>query len=295
MQLITFASAAAAIISTASADVSRNAVDLQKSCDTSKPLARVINRCDYPVYLWSVFKGNGCPSDAMVTLKKGEVYQENYIKASEGGETGVSIKISRTKQCKGNDITQLEYFLEDRSSVDQKFHFNYLDVSYVDCVKDCPSKQEGFYLKAGTQSGEFASSAQNTWCPILSCSDPAACAKMAYILPDDTQTKTCALSQNMEFYMCGSQAPSSGDVNTAPPKEPEVPKQPATNAPPKAVSTPANYKVNAAAVTPAPEIKEQKPPKIKTNVVYVTKYEYVNAKRHDHAHAHARRHQNFHA
>jgi hypothetical protein len=53
--------------------------------------------------------------------------------------------------------------------------------------------------------------------------------------------------------------------------------------------------IKAAAVTPAPEVKAENVNGglTKTQVVYVTQYEYVNAKRH--AHDHARRHQPFHA
>ena len=297
MQLITFLSATTAMVATASA---KTAVQLGQEYDASIPAARVINRCDYPVHLWSVFKGTGCPSEGMVTLKQGETYSENYQPATDG-KTGVSIKISKTEQCKGNDIVQLEYFLEKEKDK-EAFHFNYLDVSYVDCLDgDCPTKSEGFYLKAGTQTGAHTASAGNTWCPVLSCHDAISCAKVAYILPDDVQTKTCDLDQSMDFYMCGGEAPS-GDYDSAP--------APASSSEEAASSTVASsvvapssstvddsYKIKAAAVTDAPEVKdvEKQSQKTKTQVevVYVTAYEYVNAKRH--AHGHARRHAPFHA
>lgn len=301
MQLVSYLSAAAAIVSIASAE--RSAVALNKEKDNGQGCARIHNRCDYDVYLWSVLKGTGCPDSGMVTLKKGESYSENYAKASQWGAQGVSIKVSKTQQCKGSEITQLEYFVDDRDTTDSKFRFNYLDVSYVDCDKDCPTRKEGYYLVAGKQSGDFKASAANTWCPVLSCHDAASCSKMSYVLPDDVQTKSCGLTQDMDFYMCGSQAPSDDDNKPAPSPSPssssskkvETPK-PATTLSKASSSSAANYKVNAAAVTNAPEIKEQlKTPKVKTQLVYVTKYEYVNAKRHDHAHAHARRHQILHA
>ncbi|OAL47771.1 hypothetical protein IQ07DRAFT_601822 [Pyrenochaeta sp. DS3sAY3a] len=283
MQLITFLSAASAMVATASA---RSAVELNKECKKSEPYARIVNRCDYPVYLWSVYKGDGCPTDQMVTLKKGETYNENYAEPL-GGDVGVSIKISKTKTCKPNDIVQLEYYLERNKGA---FNFNYLDVSYVDCLgNDCPTKKEGYYLQSGNQTGKVTASAANTWCPILACNDPVSCAKMSYILPDDVQTKTCDLDQNMDFYMCGGEAPTE-DYDSAP----------ASADKPAATSTQdsysENFKVDAAAITNAPEIKEpEKGHKTKTHVevVYVTAYEYVNAKRH--AHGHARRHQPFHA
>lgn len=303
MQLITFISAVAATIATVSADAAnRNAVTLNAKCDTSRPYARIINRCDYPVNIWSVLKGDGCPTNQMVTLKKGEIYSENYITAKESGDgRGVSIKISKTEQCKGNDITQLEYFLDNRDETPEKFRLNYLDVSYVDCASDCPTKKEGYYLQAGSSTARAArASADNSWCPVLSCSDPVSCAKMSYILPDDVQTKTCDLDSSMDFYMCGSQPPSGDDDKPASSAPASTSKKPDASSP-KASSTvkapsSADYKVNIAAVTPAAEVKDTvKTPKVKTKVVYVTAYEYVNAKRHEHAHAHARRHQPFHA
>lgn len=302
MQLTTFLSTAVAV-ATVSADVARTAVNLQKSCDMSQPYARIINRCDYPVNIWSVFKGKGCPVDAMVTLKKGEVYAENYAVANDNFEnTGVSIKISKTQECKGNDITQLEYFLDNRTSTEEPFRLNYLDVSYVDCVSDCPTKKEGFYLSAGSSaSRSVKTAADGSWCPTLACSDAASCAKMAYILPDDVQTKTCDFQSSMDFYMCGSQPPSGDDtpVSSAPAsssKKVETPAyKPATTLKP-VISSAVAYQAKVAAVTNAPKIDDViKAPKVKTKVVYVTAYEYVNAKRHEHAHAHARRHQPFNA
>ncbi|KAH8709985.1 hypothetical protein GQ44DRAFT_776919 [Phaeosphaeriaceae sp. PMI808] len=291
---------AAAAVATVSAKASRNAVTLNQSCDKGKALARVINRCDYPVYLWSVYKGDGCPTDEMVVLNKGESYSENYEKAWDGkfaNDQGVSIKISKNKQCKGGDITQLEYFLDNRPQTNKAFQLNYLDVSYVDCLSgDCPTKNEGYYLQAGTQAARTArTSADGSWCPILACKDAASCATMSYILPDDVQTKSCDFDSSMEFYMCGSQPPSADDNKPAPASS----KQPESSAPKPATTSkaPSNveYKANVAAVTNAPEVKEPKAPKVKTKVVYVTAYEYVNAKRHEHAQAHARRHQPFHA
>jgi hypothetical protein len=97
--------------------------------------------------------------------------------------------------------------------------------------------------------------------------------------------------------MCGSEAPSGDDTASPAPASSKK----AESSSPKASSTvkaptSADYKVNVAAVTPAAEIKDSvKTPKVKTKVVYVTAYEYVNAKRHEHVHAHARRHQPFHA
>lgn len=298
MQLTLLSAAAAAMAVTVSAG--KTAIQLNKECDLSKPNARVINRCTYPVYLWSVWKNMGCDTSAMVTLKPGEIYSENY-QYPDGGDQGVSIKVSKSTECTGGNLVQLEYFMEKRP--DKKPYWgNYLDVSYVDCLGgDCPTKKEGYYLQAGSQTARAAkASADKSWCPILSCGDPISCAKMSYILPDDVQTKTCDLESSMDFYMCGAHAPSDDDskpASSAP--APASSKKAESPAPKPTPTKPAynedSYKVNAAAVTPVAEIKDAVKPKVKTNVVYVTEYKYVNAKRSEHAHAHARRHQPFHA
>ncbi|KAF3043627.1 hypothetical protein E8E12_001367 [Didymella heteroderae] len=299
MQLITVLSVAASMAATASA---RSAVTLNSECDTSKPMARVHNRCNYDVYLWSVYKGDGCPTDEMVKLKSGETYQENYADP-KGGDVGVSIKISKTQQCKGNDITQLEYFIQKNSP---GFNYNYLDVSYVDCPSnsgDCPTRQEGYYLVAGAQTGAVKASAANTWCPVMSCNDPTTCNKISYVLPDDVQTKTCEPDQNMDFYMCGGEAPGDESSSSSAPSSSAAPSSTkASSTKAAATSTAASssadsyddFKVEAAAVTPAPQAEQvNNAQKTKTEVVYVTAYETINAKRH--AHGHARRHQPFHA
>ncbi|KAH6611964.1 hypothetical protein C7974DRAFT_438139 [Boeremia exigua] len=298
MQLITVLSVATTMVATASA---RSAVALNKECDTSKPMARVHNRCKYDVHLWSVYKGDGCPTDEMVTLKSGETYQENY-QDPKGGDVGVSIKISKSQECKGNYITQLEYFIQKNSP---GFNYNYLDVSYVDCPSndaDCPTRQEGYYLSVGSQQGAVKASAANTWCPVMTCSDPASCNKISYVLPDDVQTKTCEPDQNMDFYMCGGSGPDEeSESSAAPSAAPSTSEKPSSSAQATSsavASSKATYeedfKVAAAAVTPAPEPEVvQQSQKTKTEVVYVTAYETINAKRH--AHGHARRHQPFNA
>ncbi|KAF1830043.1 hypothetical protein BDW02DRAFT_508531 [Decorospora gaudefroyi] len=300
MQLITLLSTASAIVATAFADSANrgNAPFLNANYIASKPYARIVNRCDYDVNLWSVLKGDGCPADGMVTLKTGESYLENLHNSTDS--VGVSIKLSKTEKCKGNDITQLEYFFQD----DDVLQMNFLDVSYVDCEGlDCPARKDGYYLVAGNQVGTASAKNDNTWCPILACSDAATCDTMSYVLPDDVQTKTCALDQNIDFYMCGSEAPS-GDYESAPvASASSIDEVESSTAAPTSTSASSSddetsteeVAVAAAAVTDAPEVKQAQNDnqKTKTKVVYVTAYEYVNAKRH--AHDHARRHQAFHA
>jgi hypothetical protein len=305
MQLTTFLSTAT-MVAIASATFERTAVALNEDCNLEKPHARIINRCDYDVHLWSVYKGEGCPTTGMVTLKTGETYAENYLDSTDS--TGVSIKISKTQECKGNDIVQLEYYIENES---KEYNYNYLDVSYVDCTgEQCPTKQEGYYLVSGDQSNvKYAAAADNTWCPVLACHDPISCAKISYIDPNDTQTKTCDPKQNIDFYMCGGDAPTEdyepvAQSSSAAPSASSTKQVQSSTAAPISTSDSSSdeatytddYKVAAAAVTTAPEAKAVENANsglTKTKVVYVTAYEYVNAKRHDHGHA--RRHQPFHA
>jgi hypothetical protein len=302
MQLITLLSAAAAV-TTVSANAVAFSAEYQKNPQAH---ARVVNRCNYPVHLWSVYHVTGCPIDQMITLQTGESYTENYQNQTDG--VGISIKISKDKRCNQGHITQLEYLKNGYGDV------NYIDVSYVDCGGlDCPTRQDGYYLIAGTQTGKQKASIDNRINPVLSCHDQASCDKISYVLPDDRQTRSCMLDANMDFYMCGGQAPSDSDDSaisiSAPPKpstqvststpQPSTAAKPTTTLHKVVSSSAAGYEAKAqvAAVTPAPEIKEDKPKAVKTEIVYVTAYEYVNAKRdaHAHGHAHARRLQPFNA
>ncbi|EDU45607.1 hypothetical protein PtrSN002B_005344 [Pyrenophora tritici-repentis] len=313
MQLTTLLSTSAMVATTYAL---RTAVTLNAIADASKPYVRVINRCPYDVHLWSVFKGDGCPTDGMVTLKTGGTYTENYAdKAADLGDgdnhTGISIKISKTEECKGNDITQLEYFQEFTGALD--FQMNYFDVSYVDCLGgDCPARNDGYYINVGDQQGKNKASSDGKWCPCHGCHDQASCDAISYVLPDDVRTLTCNHFQNIDFYMCGGNPPSDEDDSPAPPKsssspapKPSKAKPTSTPVPSSSSPTPEVYAADATpssspspsptseppTTTPAPT---SEPPKItKTEFVYVTAYEYVNAKRH--AHDHARRHQQFHA
>lgn len=251
-------------------------------------VARVHNRCPYPVYLWSVKKDEqGCADSDMTVLKPGEMYSEKY--RDEYDNIGVSIKISKSNRCKGLlsaneniDITQLEYFINHASP---DFHFNFLDVSFVDCLgEDCPGRDK-FYLKSGNNGDArlATAGADRAVCPILKCSSKEECATMAYILPDDVQTKTCEPAADMDFYMCVDN-PEDGPTAEEPEEE-EKPKPSPAKEPKVANKAAANSQV-----TPAPQDVPVKEKKIKTEVVYVTKYEYVNAKRHAHGHAHKRFH-----
>jgi hypothetical protein len=291
MRFSTIASAAAiapALVSAASL------ADLKNNLGS----ARVHNRCDYPVYLWSVKKDMGCSAAAMKTLKPGESYSEVY--RDDHSDVGVSIKISKTQQCKGNDITQLEYHINHASEL---YHHNYLDVSFVDCIGEtCPGR-DGFYLKSGNNGDErLATQGEDkAICPIISCDSLESCGNPraadnlydVYINWDDRATKTCEPAADTDFYLC-----VSSPDEEAPKQEEEDEEKPAPSSSEKEeVATPTldvaakAKEVNAAQITSAPEKPVNEKPNVKTEVVYVTQYEYVNAKRHAHGH----RHQHFRA
>lgn len=281
MRFTTFASAAA--LAPALVSASYNA-DLKENLGT----ARVHNKCDYPVYLWSVKKDQGCESGSMKTLKPGESYSEKY--RDDYDETGVSIKISKSTKCKGTyhdeiDITQLEYHINHDNP---DFLYNFLDVSFVDCLSGtCPGRDK-FYLKSGN-NGDVrlaTAGADKAICPILSCSNADECATMAYILPDDVQTKSCEPAADMDFYLCVDSADDNSYEEPAPSSSEEEKKpEPTSTKEEEKPSSVAEY-AQKAEITPAPIETPVKQKKIKTEIVYVTKYEYVNAKRHAHGHQH---------
>ncbi|KAF2877461.1 hypothetical protein BDV95DRAFT_480761 [Massariosphaeria phaeospora] len=293
MQLITLA-AAAALVATVSADVSAAAFNLNSTCDTAQPKARVFNRCPYKVYLWSVLQGKGCPPDGGAVLEPGAFYQENFRYPSDDKpDVGVSIKISKINTCsKEVDNVQLEYFMEDRADK-QPWKGNYHDVSYVDCLgNSCPTKKEGFYMKSGNENGQFmASEANPNICPELSCNNPTDCAKVAYIMPDDKRTKTCDLKANVDFYMCVDSPEGDYSAPSTPEEPEEEPKETSAETPKETAAPSSSAPVatsDAPAYTPEPQVQKEAvhEPNVKTEVVYVTQFEYVNAKRHAHGHRH---------
>jgi hypothetical protein len=297
--------AAAALVATVSAGSNfasdPNQYNGNSSCDASlTTTVKVVNRCPYDVYLWSVLKGMGCPSSDAVVLKTGDYYRENYRPAYEG--SGVSLKLSKENSCGSDSIAQLEYYIDNSD----QYGANYLDMSYVNCQsKECPTADLGYYLISGNQEGysDIAGATANTGgpiCPILSCDGWESCSGCSYILPDDTQTKSCNKDAPLTLYMCGSEAP--GDESSYPSssaaassssqvKSSSSAAQSSSSSPPP---TSAAY-VQKAEITQAPAESSSKPVNVKTEVVYVTEYAYVNAKRHAHAHAHGQRHQHFRA
>jgi len=138
----------------------------------------------------------------------------------------------------------------------------------------------------------------------MGCWDAVSCDKISYVLPDDKQTRSCHNDQSLSFYMCGGEAPS-GDYSSAPKPSSSAkpsslaqysttkPKPTPKPTPTHASSSTADLKVAAAAITSSSITPSDIPKYTKTQVVYVTAYKYVDAKRH--AHDHARRHQPFHA
>jgi hypothetical protein len=309
MQIITIASTAALVATAAAApSPNANAFNLNSTCIETEPKVRVYNRCPYDVYLWSVLTGPGCPNGDGAVVKTGEFYQENYRPAV--GPIGTSIKISKTESCDPNDLLQLEYFIETSKP---GYNYNYLDVSYVNCAetKSCPTASEGFYMKSGNVDGKFSANSLNNICPILSCGSWSECSKVAYVNWDDVQTKSCDPSADLDFYMCGGEAPSYSDNTPAPAPSAPASSAPAYSAPAYSAPAPTSteeeevpeytaavetssaaeeYEVSAAQVTPAPVAASSKPVHIKTEYVYVTEVAYVNAKRHEHGHNHRQFH-----
>jgi hypothetical protein len=298
MHLLTLV-AAAALSATVSANV--KTYNFNSTCDDSKPRARIINRCEYPVYAWSVDSddsSNDCGFQEPAIIEPGGIYQENYRKVAVGG---VSLKLSKEQDCKSEgSITQLEYRIEDNSE-GHKYDFNSLDVSYVNCGKgDCPTRQEGYYLISGNHDGKFATAgADGAHCPIISCSNEAECSPHSYVNWDDIATKTCDNAANLDFYMCGGEEPGK-ETQPKPKPQPskgyteEKPKPSSKVVPVPTATAPAYVAepdVAAAAVTDAPQ---QANNNANNNIrtVYETVYAYTTVQPHGYRH---RRHQRIHA
>ncbi|OAG04036.1 uncharacterized protein CC84DRAFT_1219270 [Paraphaeosphaeria sporulosa] len=268
---------------------------LNAAFTASKPYAKVVNRCSYPVYLWSIEQEMGCDTEAGIVLKTGEIYHENFRSNAAGG---VSIKLSKFDTCGGKDITQLEYkIVNDQPG----YNGNYLDMSFVDCtdnIENCPGRTDGFYMKSGNEGGIHTSAVNNEHCPIFNVYDSEEAAKVSYINWNDRQTKYCQADANLQLFLCGGEAPgadedtpfasssasasSSAEIESSS-AQPTSTSSSSEEAAPSTTEE-ANFVVAAAAaVTEAPAA-----PVIKTEVVYVT--EFVKAR-----HAHGRRHQHFHA
>ena len=274
---------AALVATTTASGFAKREYNFNATCDTSKPHAKVVNRCPYDVYLWSIDKQLGCPQDQGLLLKTGAIYNENFGTSDTGGR---SIKLSKFDTCGKKDITQLEYKID----TSENYGGNYLDMSFVDCVgnlEDCPGRTDGFYLKSGNEGGVYASAVNNEHCPIFSVNDATEAAAVSYIKWDDRQTKFCSADANLQLYLCGGEAPGAEapapapSAPAAPSKKPSHKPKPS---PPAPSSTEEAVVAAAAAVTPPPAPAA---PYIKTEVVYVTEF----VKRH----AHGRRHQHFHA
>lgn len=259
--------------------------------------AKVVNRCPYTVYLWSIDKEMGCAPAHMQTLKPGGEYSEQFRKGTSDG--GISIKLSKFQTCGGKDITQLEYKIRNEEEGNPQFAYNgnFLDMSFVDCLnnlEDCPGRTDGFYLKSGNNNlGAYKSEVNNEHCPVFNVHDAEQAVRVSYILPDDPQTKWCNQKADLDLYLCGGQAPgaepiSSPSSSASSSSEVESTSSPSSAKEEEPTPTPAPSSTEeafvvaaAAAVTPAPAPAG---PVIKTEVVYVT--EYVNRR-----HAHGRRHQ----
>lgn len=260
-------------------------------------ISKVVNRCPYDVYLWSIDKQLGCSSKASTLLKKnGGQWQERM---QEGTNGGISVKISKWDDCGGKELTQLEYKIETKNG---QFNGNYLDMSFVDCQKggDCPGWHDGFYMESGKSGDKIYTAAENNeHCPILKAANAKEAAKISYVLPDDRQTKFCKADADLTLYICGDQAPGASDnTPSAAPSSSKIAAsssqaQPSTFQilPSKPAAAPSksadDVKVKAAEVTAAPKAPAPEAPKnVKTVITYVTVAVDAPQKRH----AHGRRH-----
>ena len=246
------------------------------TCNYNQPRARVVNRCPYDVYVWTVDSDNAydCKFDEPVLLGTGDAYAENFRPTNIGA---VSIKVSKDDVCSDGHITQLEY--------NYKPSVNFIDISFVNCQEgDCPGRQDGYYMVSGNHDGQFESAENNEHCPICSAHDQESADKCAYVLPDDRQTKSCSKEANLDFYLCGSEAPGN---EPQPPKEEKPKPKPSTKEAPAPTATAPAYvadEVAAAAITDAPQAANNG--NIKT--VYETVYAYTTVQPHGYRH---RRHQ----
>ncbi|PVH96554.1 hypothetical protein DM02DRAFT_644692 [Periconia macrospinosa] len=251
-------------------------------------ISKVVNRCPYDVYLWSIDKQLGCNSDGSTLLKKnGGQWQEQM---HEGTNGGISVKISKFDNCGGKELTQLEYKIETKKG---EYNGNYLDMSFVDCQKggDCPGWHDGFYMESGFKAGTkvYASEVNNERCPILKASNAQEAAKISYVLPDDRQTKFCKSDADLTLYICGDQAPGASDntPSAAPSSSKPAPSssqaKPSTFQilPSKPAAAPSksadDVKVKAAEVTAAPKAPAPEAPKnVKTVITH------AHGRRHNH-------------
>jgi hypothetical protein len=289
MQYLTLA-AITALTATASAKVNISFKN-NATCDFEQPRARVVNRCPYDVYVWTVDSDNAydCRFDEPVVLGTGEAYAENFRPTNIGA---VSIKISKNEVCQQHKITQLEY--------NYKPEVNFLDISFVDCESgECPGRTDGYYLQSGNQDGLYPSAENNEHCPICVAHDEQSAAECAYVKWDDRQTKSCSKDANLDFYVCGGHAP--GEEPVAPIVKPSSSKpayqpKPQTSTKEAPVPTPTaveSYVADVADVADVAAAAITEAPKAAADAVK-TVYETVYATQIVQAHRH-RRHQHVHA
>lgn len=148
--------------------------------------AIVENRCDFPVYLWSVTDTVG----PMQTLEAGDgSYSESYRTNADGG--GVSIKISRDQT--QDTITQFEYTLTSTLWYD------------VSNINGYPFMDGGLTL-VPSENG----------CPNVLCAAGVAACSDAYNIPSDNfATSACSTEANTVLVLCSGQADESTAADAA--------------------------------------------------------------------------------
>jgi hypothetical protein len=139
--------------------------------------AMVENKCDFPVYLWSVSD----EVNPMQTLDANSGnYSESYRTNADGG--GISIKISRDQS--QNTVTQFEYTLTNTLWYD------------VSNINGYPFQDWGLTL-VPSEDG----------CPNVLCAAGVAACSDAYNIPTDNHaTSACSTEANTVLVLCSGQA-----------------------------------------------------------------------------------------
>lgn len=145
--------------------------------------AIIQNKCNFPVYLWTVSDF----ASPMTTIASGDSYSEGYQTNPNGG--GVSMKLSTTPDLAG-EVTQFEYTLTDTL---------WYDISNIN----------GFpFMQWGISLVPSISSCRSVLCPagVQLCS-------AAYNTPDENYaTAACDTSANTLVQLCSGQNNANSPV-----------------------------------------------------------------------------------
>lgn len=163
--------------------------------------ARIVNDCDFEVYVWSV-DSSDAPQTPTKNLSQGDSYEEEYRTVATGG---VSLKMGKTAELYDYDtnsntkITQFEYTLGSTL---------WYDLSNVNCDNsECPFAAEGMYLEPG-----------NSQCPTVSCPGGVETCHAAYNAPNDNwASMSCpdSIIADITIYVCGTGPGQDGNSTSS--------------------------------------------------------------------------------